>query len=116
MKNALALISHPAALGIDAAFLESQYKSRARSGEERLMLALLKDGIDCFFRYLPATDNKGREIFEETDVWIFEDSSDRVFSFENVCETLGIDPSYLRAKLKQWKEAVLAKGSSRKAA
>ena len=116
MKNASALVFHPVALGIDAAFLESQYKSRARSGEKRLMLALLKDGIDCFFRYLAATDDKGREIFAETDVWIFEDSSDWIFSFDNVCETLGIDASYLRAKLKQWKEAEMTKGSSRKAA
>ncbi len=77
------------------------------------MLALLEDGIDCFFRYLAATDDKGREIFEETDKWIFENNSDWVFSFENVCETLGINTS-LRAKLRRWKELELLKRGSQK--
>jgi len=116
MKNALALISHPTAAGIDGAFLESHYKSRARSGEQRLMLALLKDGIECFFRSLAATDRKGQELFEETDRWIFEQDGDWIFSFDNVCETLGVAPSYLRAKLRQQKESELTKGSGRKAA
>ncbi len=115
MNNALAILSHRAAISIDGATLESQHKSRARSGEEMLMLALVEDGIDCFFRYLTATDDKGRAIFEETDQWIFGHDSDWLFSFENVCETLGINPSYLRAKLGQWKRSELARRSQHQA-
>ena len=115
MKNALALISHPTALSIDGAFLDSQGRSRARSGEEKLMLALLEDGIDSFFKYLRAADDKGRQISEEIDKWIFGRDSDWIFSFDNVCETLGINPSCLRAKLGQWKRSELNRGRRHRA-
>src|SRR5713226_3759658 len=115
MKNALALISHPASLRIDGGFLESQLHSRVRSGEAELMLALLKDGIDCFFKSLAARDEKGTELFAETDSWIFEHHGDWLFSFENVCETLGIDASCLRARLRRWKEEELARRNRRRA-
>lgn len=106
MKNALALVSHPTALTVDEGYLASQY-SRARSGESRLMLALLQDGIDCFLRHLAARDGRGKEVLAETERWIFEREIDGIFSFDSVCETLGVNPSCLRAKIRQWKEEAL---------
>jgi hypothetical protein len=99
VKNALALVTHPGRLNIDSAFLDNVWKRRVRSGEERLMLALLQDAIDCFFKYMRAVDPTGREIFAEAETWILKKDSDRIFSFENVCECLGLSPSYLRAEL-----------------
>lgn len=109
MKNALALVSHPTALRVDGGYLASQHSSRARSGESRLMLALLQDGIDCFLRHLAARDGKSRELLAETEQWIFEREIDGIFSFESVCETLGVSASSLRAKIRQWKEEELTK-------
>ena len=104
MKNALALVSHPTALNVDGGYLASQQRSRARSGESRLMLALLQDGIDCFLRHLAARDGRGKELLAETERWIFEREIDGIFSFDSVCETLGVSASCLRAKIRQWKE------------
>jgi hypothetical protein len=73
------------------------------------MLALLQDGIDCFLRHLAARDGKGKELLAETERWIFEREIDGIFSFDSVCETLRISPSYLRAKIRQWKEEELRK-------
>ena len=109
MKNALALVSHPTALNVDGGYLASQHRSRARSGESRLMLALLQDGIDCFLRHLAARDGKSKELFAETQRWIFEREIDGIFSFESVCETLGVSASCLRARVREWKEEELNK-------
>ena len=114
MKNALALVTHPSNLRIDGAFLDDVCKSRARSGEERLTLALLQDAIHSFFKYLRATDGKEKEILAETEGWIFEKNSDWIFSFENVCETLGISASYLRAELRRRGELESKRGEPQK--
>ena len=113
MKNALAVVSHPTALSVDDDALAGQSKTRARSGESRLMLALLQDGIDCYLRYLPARDEKDRELFTETERWIFEREIDGIFSFESVCDTLGVSASCLRAKIREWKEEELEKKARR---
>ena len=87
----------------------------ARDTADSIASGLLKDGIDCFFKSLAARDEKGTELFAETDSWIFEHHGNWLFSFENVCETLGIDASCLRARLRRWKEEELARRNRRRA-
>ena len=36
----------------------------------------------------------------ETSAWVFDDSADGVFSFQNVCDVLGIDGEALRARVR----------------
>jgi hypothetical protein len=107
MKNALAFVLHPGNLNIDGAFLDGVWRTGARSNEERLMLAVLEDAIDLFFRYLRAKEEKGRENFQEVERWILQKNSNWIFSFENVCDYLGISTSYLRAELVRRKEGEL---------
>ena len=99
MRNALALTRNPANLNVDGAFVDSVWKTRVRSGEQRLMLAILNNALDSFFKYRRATDEKGKAIFQEVEAWIGEKNNDWIFSFENVCESVGINASYLRAGL-----------------
>lgn len=115
MKNALALIYHPGTLSIEGELLERLQKKSIREREEGLMLAILEDAIHCFFKYLLAKDEKGRQLFRETEKWLLEKNSDWLFSFENICETLGLNPSYLREGLMRWKESELLKNSNHKA-
>jgi len=37
----------------------------------------------------------------ETSAWLFDDSADGVFSFQNVCDVLGIDGEALRARVRE---------------
>lgn len=104
---------HPGGLSIEREVHDSLHKRKVREGEEGLMLAILEDGLDCFFKHLLADDKRGRELFAETEAWILDRGSDWIFSFENICETLGIDPSYLRGKLMRWKESELTKKEER---
>jgi hypothetical protein len=99
MKNALALVQHPARLRLDGDFIDNVWKTVVRSGEQRLMLAILKEALDSYFKYLGASDEKGEKIFQEVDGWIREKDNDWIFSFENVCESVGINAAYLRAGL-----------------
>jgi len=58
--------------------------------EKRLMLALLEDAIHCFQDNLLTQNVRSRRLFEEAEEWIVEADGDWVFSFENICEALGL--------------------------
>ena len=78
------------------------------SGEKALMLAVLEDGIRCFQEHLRNPRSNPRVLSQEAEAWIRAVDYDWPFSFNNVCETLGIDAEALRAALLKWKAARLA--------
>ncbi|HEY7316583.1 MAG TPA: hypothetical protein VIE89_03345 [Candidatus Binatia bacterium] len=71
--------------------------------EKKLMLAVLEDAIACFQKYVFAREGKSKILFQEAEDWVQDTHSDWLFSFANVCETLGFNPDYLRQGLAQWK-------------
>jgi len=101
------LLYHPAAFRMEDDFLDELRKKSVREGEEGLMLAILEEAIACYRKYLRARDVRGKALFRDAEEWILERDSDWIFSFENICETLEIDASYLRQGLSQWKEREL---------
>lgn len=76
--------------------------------EEQLMLAVLEDAVFCFQKYLSTQDRKGRTLFLEAEEWIVDENTEWFFSFNNICDVLRIDPSYLRQGLLTWKNQQLA--------
>jgi hypothetical protein len=89
----------------DGGVLEDLSKKSIRVGEERLMLAMLESATEDFQKYVLAKDKKGKHLFQEAEDWILETDSPSFFSFENICEYLQLDPSYMRQGLLRWKEA-----------
>jgi hypothetical protein len=90
------------------ALLPAQFYAAFRGGsavrgEKRLMLAVLQDALDCYQKYAFARDVHGRQLFVDADSWIACDDRDWYFSFENICETLEINPEYLRKGVRDWK-------------
>ena len=71
----------------------------AVQNEGRLMLAILQDAVECYQRHALARNPRHREEFEEAKAWITSSDTDWVFSFENICNVLGIDPDYVRSGL-----------------
>jgi hypothetical protein len=67
--------------------------------EERLMLAVLNDAIDCVQEYAGAADGKRERLFLLAMDWVSNHDSDWPFSFENICDTLRLDPNYVRRGL-----------------
>ena len=84
------------------------YDGRRRNNPEtqaikRLMFAVLADAMRCFQTYADAQSRAGRRIFGEAQWWILDRNSDGPFTFEAICETLGIEPDRLRNGLHQWR-------------
>jgi len=85
-------------------------KQKARSGgERRLMTAILEDAVDCFQKYLWATESRSRQLRADAEAWLFSDDDRWPFSFVNICEALDIHPSFLRRGLLLWKAQQLAR-------
>lgn len=79
----------------------------ALSGEKRLMLAVMENALDYYQKCIFATDRVGRTLFTEAAEWIASTSNDDIFSFENISETLGIDPGYFRHGVATWHKRLL---------
>ena len=77
------------------------------SSEQRLMLALLADAINVYQQGVMSRSTRKRLLYIDAERWITADGANRhAFSFANVCESLGIDPSALRRRMIAWKHEV----------
>jgi len=72
--------------------------------ERRLMLAVLQDAVECYQKYALARDPKGRMLFEDAEEWIDMREREWPFSYENICEILGLHPEYIRRGLSKWRQ------------
>jgi hypothetical protein len=68
----------------------------------RLMLAVLADAIGCLQAHFSKPSRTNETRFQEAEEWIASDA-DGAFSFNTVCEGLGLDANSLRKKLLRWK-------------
>ncbi len=66
--------------------------------ERSLMLAVLEEAMHCFLKYGTA-EGKARVVYEEARDWFESGAHTRLYDFENVCDVLGIDASWLRRRL-----------------
>lgn len=73
------------------------------SREKRLMLAVLENALDSYQKYVFARDGQGRQLFEEAVEWLDSANTEWLFSYRNICETLDINPDYLRRGLEGWR-------------
>jgi hypothetical protein len=90
--------------------ISTQYSATTKSKtqrepEQRLMLAVLEDAVWCFQNGLLSKDKRKRGLSREAEEWLTEDTGDRLFSFNEICELLGLESMYLRKHLLRWKEA-----------
>jgi hypothetical protein len=84
-------------------------------GERRLRLAVLEDAIACFQKHAGARHSRGRRLFREAEAWIMEGGQNSAYSFEEVCDALGLDSNCLRDGLRQWSERQAARPRTRRA-
>jgi len=71
-------------------------------GERQLMLAVLRDAVECYQKYAFARDSRGRTEFTNAVEWITSTDRQWPFSYENICDVLGLDAAYLRRGLSRW--------------
>lgn len=89
--------------------LPSQYFDTSRfSAEQRLMLALLADALNVYQRGVLSRATGKRLLYLDAERWIMGSRDNaHAFSFEAVCDALGIDPSVLRRSLVTWKHRIV---------
>jgi hypothetical protein len=75
--------------------------------ERALLAAILFDGIHACISYILTAASRRRSQFAEGYYWVMARESEYPFSFENVCDALGINPNYLRHGLLQASPAKL---------
>ena len=89
-------------------YFEAMRKKHLLEGEKRLILSVLEDAVECFMKCINASSSKGQRLFRDADEWIALEDKRWVFSFDNVCDMLDINPEYMRRGLREWKEKKLA--------
>ncbi len=90
-------------LELSPQYLETVCRKVDLEAEQKLMLAVLEDAVSCFQKYFTARDKIGTSLFREAEEWILlQEKSDWIFSFDNVCETLDLDPGHIREGLQRW--------------
>jgi len=83
----------------DTAFLTHYWDCMRRVGflepEKYLLLAVLKDAFLDYTRTRSPDDRR----FKKARTWFFHERSNRLFSFEGICEVLNLNPSFIRRQL-----------------
>lgn len=69
--------------------------------ERVLMLAVLEDAVYCLQKHATCARGRNKRLFDETINWVQADGDDWLFSFENVCDTVGLNAGRLRRDLLQ---------------
>jgi hypothetical protein len=88
-------------------YFEAMRRKHLLEGEKRLILSVLEDAVECFMKCIDASSSKGQRLYRDADEWIALEDKHWVFSFDNVCDMLDINPEYMRRGLKDWKQRKL---------
>jgi hypothetical protein len=91
--------------------LPSQYFDRLRRSaeydpERRLIVAVLEQGVNDYLKHAGAREPKELELWQEVEAWVEDRDASWLFSFENICHVLDLEPDYLRRGLHAHKERV----------
>ena len=88
--------------------LPCQYADRTFTAhlrpEGRLQLAVLEDAVLTLHRCAGRTGMRARRLLGEVEAWVTSDDASWPFAFVNICETLGLDPAYIRSGLTGWRK------------
>src|SRR5438093_2241292 len=76
--------------------LPSQFFDRVRrrtehDGERRLMIAVLEDAVDVYRKQAGSRDARAQQLFRDAEEWIEDGDRSWLFSFQNICDVLGLD-------------------------
>jgi hypothetical protein len=84
------------------------------TGPERdLLTAMLFDCIQTFLSLESAEGSEARVKYRDALAWITRSDDYYIFSFNNVCDALGIDAEYLRIGLLNVRNSRLLRGKRR---
>ena len=80
-------------------FVDRQFQSVCLQPEKRLQLAALADAVATHARTATETTTRAQRLFGDVDEWFACDVAAGPFSFVGICDSLGIEPGYVRRGL-----------------
>ena len=83
-------------------YLRAYRQTKLGEPESRLMLAVLLEAMQTYQKFAGSTSSHGKALFRDVEKWFWSANSDGVFSFVNICEVFGLDPSVFRQGLLRW--------------
>lgn len=92
-------------LGIHAA--SNQTRRMEVMGEFILVQAVLREAIRTYQKYAVKKGTRASRLFRDVNEWFSSDDRQWFFSFVNVCDILGLEPTYIRTGLKLWRQRKL---------
>jgi hypothetical protein len=79
---------------LDVLLPSQQYNAlRKLTPEQRLMVAVLDDVLDCLEKYRRAVDSEGCRLFDEARQWLLAEETDWLYSFQGICSALDLNSS-----------------------
>jgi hypothetical protein len=106
LEERLGFLFQPDVL-IPAQYFDTLRSKTGMEPEKRLLLAVLEDAVRCFQDNVSAESDAKKKLFAEAAEWFLYKSDDWAFSFENICDALGLNPEYMHRGLLRWKEKTL---------
>src|SRR5919108_2567736 len=79
-------------------YLKSQRRTEPAAPEKALMFAVLADAIETYQKFAAAKSSREKTFFREVEAWLWNEESDAVFSFLNICEVLQLNAGSLRRR------------------
>ena len=76
------------------------------SFEKRLQLAVLEDAALTVLRLAGRKDARSLRLLGEVEEWFASDQADGPFTFVTICDTLSLNPDWIRRGLQQWQKRV----------
>jgi hypothetical protein len=78
---------------------EAEQRNIQWTPELALMLAVLEDAIACYRRTLKRPRQNPAILARQAEFWIRLEDWESPFSFNNICEALGLDPVATRSRI-----------------
>jgi hypothetical protein len=84
-------------------YLANHRRSDPAEPERALIFAVLAEAVETYQKFAFSNSGRGRALFREAQAWLWDDETDGLFSFLNICAMFGLDPASLRRGLSRWR-------------
>ena len=90
--------------------VDTQFRGARIQPEKRLQLAVLTEALMTHTQSTTAVGSRGQSARAEVDEWFTSDVPAGPFSFIAICDSLGLEPTYVRQGLRALRSDVAAPG------
>jgi hypothetical protein len=88
---------------VNPQFYRANRRANPPEPERALLFAVLSEAIETFQKCAFSQSPKRQALFREAEAWIWDERSDYLMSFKNICHLMGLDPTFLRRGLVEWR-------------